>query len=769
VPFFLEILMDTAQAIMDTQRATMDVEQAIVLSDFWVGLVSEHLELQVPEPPELWDIPANVWVSGTAKEPTMTIHELPRGLYVVDIETCNLSLDYWVPFCATIYDLANKRYWFWVAKTINNFVYLPIARGSTLIGHNITGYDRRYFENEYQVDPPFEYIDTMGLATRLRGVSNQQVPLYKLHHQGRYQPWAEEHYGSSLKGLCEAYLDLSVSKETRDVMVGKPWTWYQENKVSILSYCAKDVYYTVLLAQKLWAESVESFHPISLRAMGLLSKSRIPLQTGDLIPYIKRADEYYGSRKEKIAELLKQALDQVFERFVLPWSKGLILMGQIPESYHWLDWTPGKSGPTKGLPAWWRKKTKILTLDSQLTPIILGVRYDGQLVSYRKIGKTSAWFYGDELIPHPEGEPHLGAIFNKHHWALLGTVLTTEDPSNYEILELAKKLQFWKAFRGRVYEAFRFTSNGIHIPDYKPWGTISGRGSDALWLVSPSPKADVPGSELRSLARAPHGHKIVGADFASQEMRIFAFLGDSLAGRLGSSELSNLILNNGDIHTALAETSGAPRGLCKNINYGAVYGLGLVSAEKYCRLAGMEDPKAMARTILESLRGKKAPSGQYSGGIGSKCFNAIQALMKNYQGAESPILGNKITKALRTKDFVPSRQNWFVQASGSDLRDLLVVCLHALRPEVSLMLYIHDEPRYLVPEDLAQDFVADLQSAHYAAITHMMAIFGLPQPPDHCLRFDAVEIDDVWRKSATDPCVTPTQPVPIPPGLTVLK
>lgn len=739
--------------------------QIFEAANIWVsGITSALTEVSDPH-----DLPAAYPIGQwfTVKETGETLaldSQLPTGFYTVDIETCKIGPDNWVPFCAVIYVFATRVYWYLQCRAIEPFLELPIASGSILVGQNITGYDRQYFQNEYSLDPPFEYLDTMCLAIRLRGISNQQEALYALHRgDSSCHQWTDEHHTNGLQGLCEAYLGVQVDKGTRTKIIGKPWAFYKENAHEILDYCAKDVFYTSELARVLWTECLGEFHPVSLRAMGLLSKSRIPLDAEDLKAYIRKLDSYYDSRMQEVSEVLDALMAKAFETIVKPWMAGDLRIPDMPVGYQHLDWEPAKTGATKGQPLWYRKRPKAgtLTLSGHLAPVLLGTRYSGHPVYWSQ----GSWCADGQQIPHPQGQGNLGQVFNKHFFPALGSLITIDDETAYPAVREIKDLQFWKAFQSRIKNVQRFTRNGVHIPDYKPWGTVSGRGVDSLWLVSPKPEKDKPGSELRALVKTPEDWRIIGADYASQEMRIFALMGDSLRGRLGSSELSKLILSNGDLHTALSDLTNAPRKLCKNVNYGAVYGLGLTTAEVYCRLAGMENPAQVAKTILAGLKGQKMPNGFFAGGLASLSFNAVIGLLRDPEGAKSPILANRISKALRTSEFVPSRQNWYVQVSGSDLRDLLVCAMDYLVPEVSLMLYVHDEPRYLVPLALSTRVAECLQTAHQFSIETMAEEFSLQGLPDFFLHFDCVEVDTIWRKSADDSCVTPTQPVPVPPGI----
>lgn len=747
-------------------------QQALVNAIDFVQWVTVTTRPPISYPWPLADYPFDVWFSSSG----VLTADLPKGIYAVDIETIKVTDDDWRPFCAVIYSFATGSYYYRMTASMVKFIDLPIAEGSLLIGHSITAYDRRYFSNEYLLTAPFQYLDTKCLAIRLRGISNQQVGTYGYLHSDYYEGdlplWAEEHVGNDLDSLCQSYLGCQVDKGLRDTMVKSDLAYYVSKRIDILTYCARDVWYTSRLFNAIWAEAILAFHPQTIHASALLSGSRIPLDSVSLDNLIDQTSNWYSEVTEEVSKVLSDCLERAFKTYVEPWARGEIDLSQLPISYQSLDWTTKKSGSNKGLPHWYTvAKSKPATLSQKLSAILLGLRYQGNLVYFKKIGRSGTWVTERGEIPHPEGKGNLGDVFNKHHWALLGPGLpfTLDDPGLQSTLFKVKSLQFWKAFQSRVKATKRFTANGIHIPAYLPWGTVSGRSTDNLWLVSPKPTKDQPGSELRSTVRAPNGYRIVGGDFSSQEMRLFALIGDSARGRLGSSQLSQLLINGGCMHDALRDRSGAPRSVCKNINYGAIYGLGLKSAVIYCRLAGMDSPQTRAKAILDELKGVKTPSGSFAGGIASESFNAVAQAIKNPASTVSPILGNRLSKGLWSNDFLPSRQNWVVQVSGSDMRDLLVTQMNVLDPSYQLMLFVHDEPRYLVPLDKADQLAKDLQTCHQATMVEVLDRLGLGDVPDPYRYFDAIEIDNIWRKTADDPCLTPTQTVPIPPGITLKR
>lgn len=734
-------------------------------SDF-IRWIDRTTRLEVQNPCRAATPPRQKWFAMGEHLPSFD----SPGIYALDLETfcVDKAVNKWVVFCAVLYDFGHQTYYYWLADRTTPLLQLPVAPGSVLIGHNITAYDRRYLEAEYSASTPYLYLDTQSMAIRLRGISNQQLPLWKKQHkEGNPDDWAKEHYGNSLAALYEGYFGEPLDKGLREKMLYETWYWYQSRALDILDYCASDVKATANLFKEMWPEVKEAVHPISIYASALLSQQKLPINKEAYEGYLDRVDSYVKAEKSEILACLDRVRQETFETVVEPWMRGDLAVSQMPLGFAELNWTKGLSGPTKGQPLWWRKLPKALTLDQRLTPVLLGIQYEGKDVRWPAELSPSQWFAGDSPIPHPKGEERLGGFFNKHFWPLFDSgVITLRNPEYLEILRKIANLQLWKAFQGRIHESNNHIHRGWHIPAYLAWGTVSGRGADPVWLVAPKTDSSVPGSELRSLVRAQDGYRLVGADFSSQEMRIFALLGDASAGHFGASDLSRLVYS-GDVHTALSEESGAPREVCKNINYGAVYGLGLQTAEVYCRLAGMTDPRAMAPKILDRLKGRKA-NGHYVGGLGSLSFNAVQRLIATPRRTKTPILFNRLSKALWTKDFVPSRQNWIIQAAGQDLRDLLVCFMAILIEEndldAKLAIYVHDEPRYLVALDDALPFANLLQFAHRAIMKYVCEVLELDPAdlPPNLEQFDSVEIDRVWRKDAHADCLTPTQSVPIP-------
>ena len=125
------------------------------------------------------------------------------------------------------------------------------------------------------------------------------------------------------------------------------------------------------------------------------------------------------------------------------------------------------------------------------------------------------------------------------------------------------------------------------------------------------------------------------------------------------------------------------------------------------------------------------------------------------------------------EDFLTSRINWAVQSSGVDYLHMLLVAmrylcrLHSI--PARLCLTIHDELRYLVPDrhDHPLRLAACLQVANLWTRAMFMHRLGMRELPLGVAFFSAVDVDRVLRKEPTVSCVTPSNPVPIPPGKSI--
>ena len=124
---------------------------------------------------------------------------------------------------------------------------------------------------------------------------------------------------------------------------------------------------------------------------------------------------------------------------------------------------------------------------------------------------------------------------------------------------------------------------------------------------------------------------------------------------------------------------------------------------------------------------------------------------------------------------MPSRINWVVQSSGVDYLHLLIVSMDYLIAKYDIkaryLISVHDELRYLVAEEDRYRAALALQIANLWTRSMFAYKLGMDDLPQGVAFFSAVDVDHVLRKEVDMPCVTPSQPNPIPPGesLDILK
>ncbi|KAJ2024513.1 DNA-directed DNA polymerase gamma mip1 [Coemansia sp. S85] len=162
----------------------------------------------------------------------------------------------------------------------------------------------------------------------------------------------------------------------------------------------------------------------------------------------------------------------------------------------------------------------------------------------------------------------------------------------------------------------------------------------------------------------------------------------------------------------------------------------------------------------------------WHGGTESYMFNQLEQIA-TADDPRTPALGCGITEALKKKvtggKFMTSRVNWVVQSSGVDYLHLLLVSMTYLARRYSIdvrfVISVHDEIRYMVPEcDVARAELA-LQVANLWVRSLFSYRMGIEDLPQSVAFFSAVDIDTTLRKEVDMECVTPTNPTPIPPGV----
>lgn len=426
-------------------------------------------------------------------------------------------------------------------------------------------------------------------------------------------------------------------------------------------------------------------------------------------------------------------------------------------------------------------------------------------------GMTQAGGYVFYKLPHKDGEKAnvgspLGKTFIK--FAQDGTLTSPGDEAK-DALDMNGQCSYWISARDRVMKqmvvwqderldmSFPNTEPrdgskkwGIIIPQVITMGTVTRRAIEKTWLTASNAKKNRVGSELKAMVRAPEGYAIVGADVDSEELWISSAMGDAQFGLHGATAIGWMTLEGTkaagtDLHSKTASILGISRDQAKVFNYSRIYGAGMKHAILLLLQsnAGMlpEQAQKLAENLYASTKGKNTHRSDlfdrkfWFGGTESFVFNKLEEIALS-ERPQTPALGCGITYALSKEylptvfgsDYMTSRINWVVQSSGVDYLHLLIVSMDYLIRKYNIqaryLISVHDELRYLVKLEDRYRAALALQIANVWTRSLFAYKLGMDDLPQGVAFFSAVDVDHVLRKEVDMPCVTPSQPVPIPPG-----
>ncbi|KAJ2731428.1 DNA-directed DNA polymerase gamma mip1 [Coemansia sp. BCRC 34962] len=414
-------------------------------------------------------------------------------------------------------------------------------------------------------------------------------------------------------------------------------------------------------------------------------------------------------------------------------------------------------------------------------------------------------------VPHADGEAaNCGNPLAKgYQTAIEDGTLSSTYPMAKEAMEMNAMCSYWISARERIKSQFVVWNNdaadaftgqpldlglppsesqmGIILPMVIPMGTVTRRAVESTWMTASNAKKNRLGSELKSKVKCPAGYRFVGADVDSEELWISALIGDSQFRMHGATAFGWMTLQGTkaagtDLHSNTARILGISRGSAKVFNYGRIYGAGVKYAMSLLLQFNPDMAEAEAREKAERLyistKGTNSRNTRlfgrafWHGGTESYMFNQLEQIA-TADDPRTPALGCGITEALKKKvtgsKFMTSRVNWVVQSSGVDYLHLLLVSMTFLARRYSIdvrfVISVHDEIRYMVPEcDVPRAELA-LQVANLWVRSLFSYRMGIEDLPQSVAFFSAVDIDTTLRKEVDMGCVTPTNPTPIPPGV----
>ncbi|PKI84234.1 Mip1p [Malassezia vespertilionis] len=456
----------------------------------------------------------------------------------------------------------------------------------------------------------------------------------------------------------------------------------------------------------------------------------------------------------------------------------------------------------------WMYRTQSRSLDKAegKTPLTLDPALDPFAIS------ADTAFY---KLPHANGDgSNVGNPFSKsflpyfESGKLASMHSETGEQAAKRAVEMNAMCSYWISVRDRVEKQLvvwdgeagtdmgmpHDAQRGLILPQVIPMGTVTRRAIEKTWLTASNAKKNRIGSELKSMVRAPPGWSIVGADVDSEELWICSVMGDAQFGLHGATAIGWMTLEGSktlgtDLHSKTASILGTSRDQAKVFNYSRIYGAGIRHATQLLLKASpsmpLEEATRRAKQLYAATKGKSSQNGGmfgrkfWFGGSESHVFNKLEEIATS-DNPRTPALDCGITSALSKKylprasdggvrqDYMPSRINWVVQSSGVDYLHLLITAMDHLCAtydiDARFMLSVHDEVRYMAKDHDRYRAGMALQIANLWTRAMFVSRLGMDELPESCAFFAAVDIDRVLRKEVDDPCVTPSQPDPIPEG-----
>jgi DNA polymerase gamma 1 len=240
---------------------------------------------------------------------------------------------------------------------------------------------------------------------------------------------------------------------------------------------------------------------------------------------------------------------------------------------------------------------------------------------------------------------------------------------------------------------------------------------------------------------------------------------------MGFNVLSGAKEHGTDPHSALAKVAGVDRDTAKGVGFAVLYGAGMRTvANTIRRKFPDKNPRELnnlAMKMLEAKKGfRKFKTEPLTGGTDSGCFNFMERIALKQKVPSLPCLGTKISTAMRPAvvgdDFLTSRINWTIQASGAEILATILTATHWLMREYKLtgrfIISIHDEIWWMTPDKHTELFAVAYQIAHLYTWARFQASVGMPDVPLSRAFFSSVAIDERIRKSPKECTVSPSHP-----------
>ena len=282
----------------------------------------------------------------------------------------------------------------------------------------------------------------------------------------------------------------------------------------------------------------------------------------------------------------------------------------------------------------------------------------------------------------------------------------SEDPSigtsiPEHILEYRQLTKLVNTYLVALKEAIQPKTGRIHA-SFNQVVTATGRLSSSDPNLQNIPIRSDAGREIRKAFVAAPGHVLLAADYSQIELRLLAHLS-------GDENLIQAFKDGMDIHTAVAaevmdvapeNVDGDMRSTAKMINFGIVYG---ITAFGLARRLGGDVSNSEAAEIIENYKARFPRINEFLAACVDQSKGHADGHVETILGRRRAIpqihARNPNEQALGERMAI----NTVVQGSAADLIKLAMLdlhrCLPTEAPGTKMLLQIHDELVFEVPED----------------------------------------------------------------------
>ena len=261
------------------------------------------------------------------------------------------------------------------------------------------------------------------------------------------------------------------------------------------------------------------------------------------------------------------------------------------------------------------------------------------------------------------------------------------------------------------------TTGRIHA-SFHQTGTATGRLSSSEPNMQNIPIRSEIGREVRRAFIPPPGCSLVSCDYSQIELRVLAHLADDRA-------MIEAFHAGQDIHTTVAaQVQGIPvaavtpeqRSGAKMVNFGIVYG---ITPFGLARRLGGSTTTHRAKEIIESYRARYSSIDSFL----RRCVNEarergfVTTMLGRRRAVPQVTSRNPAERALGERIAI----NTVVQGTAADIIKLAMIDIHrempSAFPAMRMLLQIHDELVFEVPESQAQGALEWIRSRMEAVVT----------------------------------------------------